>query len=133
MRIWLVSILLLCTISCSNNEDNQKIIDKNTMIEVLVDIHLADATLSIANLKINRDTSEIELYYGDVLKKYRITQNQIDNSLKYYTSRPKEFEKIYEKVSEKLAKMESEFLQKQPKNEDPVKGDSIKSDTLHLE
>lgn len=103
------------------------------MIEVLVDIHLADATLSIANLKINRDTSEIELYYGDVLKKYRITQNQIENSLKYYTSRPKEFEKIYEKVSEKLAKMESEFLQKQPKNEDPVKGDSIKSDTLHLE
>jgi hypothetical protein len=133
MRLLLFSIILLVTISCSNNEDNQKIIDKSTMIEVLVDIHLADATLSIANLKINRDTSEIELYYGDVLKKYRITQNQIDNSLKYYTSRPKEFEKIYEKVSEKLAKMESEFLQKQPKNEDPVKGDSIKSDTLHLE
>ncbi|MFA6400546.1 MAG: DUF4296 domain-containing protein [Salinivirgaceae bacterium] len=133
MRIWLISILLLGTISCSNSESNQKIIDKNTMIEVLVDIHIADATLSIANLKINRDTNEIELYYGDVLKKHHITQNQIDNSLKYYTSRPKEFEKIYEKVSEKLAKMESEFQQNQAKDDDLVKGDSIKNDTLLME
>ncbi len=133
MRIWLISILFLTTISCSNNEANYKIIDKNNMVDVLVDIHLADATLSIANLKINRDTSDIELYYNDIFLKHHITQHQFENSLTYYTSRPKEFEKIYEKVSEKLAKMESDFLQKHPNDEELVKGDSIKSDTLHIE
>ena len=100
------------------------------MVDVLVDVHIADAIITISNLKTMADTNAIQLYYADVLKKHQITQNQFEKSLKFYTSKPKEFEIIYEKVSEKLAKMEGEFDLKTAAEKEKLRKPPIMNDTL---
>ena len=108
---WLFAFTLLF-VGCATKDEDQ-IIGKEKFAEVLTAIHLADATLAVSDLQVNRDTTAIEYYYNDVLVKYGVTQRQIENSFKYYATKPRQFEKIYETVSENLAKMESEFNEKQ--------------------
>jgi response regulator RpfG family c-di-GMP phosphodiesterase len=131
MRFLGISFLfLVVALSCSRGSSNYSIIGEEKMVDVLVDIHMADATLNVANLRVVADTSIIKLYYSDVLKKHNFTQKQFDNSIKYYSSKPKDFEKIYEKVSEKLAKLESEFQEKSSRDKDKIKNGKIEKDLI---
>lgn len=95
--------------SCSINSSDNEIINEDKFIDVLVDIHLADATLVVKGLKINTDSTKIRLFYNDVLVKHNVTQKQIENTLLLYSEDPRDFEKIYEKVSEKIVKLEGEY------------------------
>ncbi len=126
MKTFLISnfsliILLIAVLSgCSPSKPSTDALGEDEMVELLVDIHFADALLMVSNFKIKRDTVIIEHYYNDVLKKHHTTQKQIENSIKYYSKNPRKFEKIYLKVSEKLSKMESEFQQKGTANPDSI-------------
>jgi uncharacterized protein (UPF0276 family) len=88
---------------------NNNIIDEDTFIDVLVDIHIADAIIVVNGLKINTDSTQIRQYYHDVLVKYDITQVQLQQTLVYYAKNPRDFERLYKKVSEKIVKQEEEF------------------------
>ncbi|MDA3893906.1 MAG: DUF4296 domain-containing protein [Salinivirgaceae bacterium] len=95
--------------SCSEESMNGNIIKRDTFIKVLTDIHMADATLVVKGFRVRTDSTRIRLFYNDVLMEYNVTQKQIQNTLKYYTSNPKKFEKVYEKVSENIVKLEEQF------------------------
>lgn len=82
---------------------------------MLVDIHLADGILAVKGYNINRDSTNIELVYQDVINKYNTTQKQFLETVTYYSKEPREYERIYEKVSEKLAKLESELEEESKK------------------
>jgi len=104
--LFFVQFIYGCS-SCKKNE--AVILDEDTFVDVLVDIHLADAILHANKYRINRDSVKIHLYYNDVLIKHNVTQKQIQNTIGYYTNHPKKFEKIYNKVSEKIVKLEEEY------------------------
>lgn len=107
------SLLLLLSLSlifsCSNDSFSGDIINEDTFIDVLVDIHIADATLVVKGLKINSDSTKIRMFYNDVLLKYNVTQKQIENTFVFYSKNPRDFEELYEKVSENIVKLESEY------------------------
>ncbi len=133
MKLLMVIVSIMLVASCSYMNADHKIIDKKSMVDVLVDIHIADAILGTSTLRVNRDSLEIESYYDDILKKHQVTQIQIDNSLKHYAKDIKEFEDIYLQVSEKLSKMESEYQKNALLNQENTKQDSIESSTSELE
>ena len=117
----LIFTFLVCMSGCSDSTPSTDALGEDEMVELLVDIHMADAILAVSNFKIKRDTVVIEHYYNDVLKKHHTTQKQIENSIKYYSKKPRKFEKIYVQVSDKLSKMESGFQQKGTAKPDSTK------------
>jgi hypothetical protein len=133
MKILLATISIILATSCSFLSSENTIIDQDTMVDVLVDIHLADAILGGSSLRINRDTLEIKMYYDNILMKHHITQKQIDNSLKHYAKDIKKFEDIYLQVSEKLSKMESEYQKNATLEKEKIKQDTLINDTSDLE
>jgi hypothetical protein len=59
--------------------------------------------------------TEADFYYS-ILKKHEVADSTFEQSLIYYSSLPKEFEKIYSRVLNKLNEMEQDQLklQQQP-------------------
>ncbi len=125
MRTKITTIIIFVGISilfgCSRSSGSQGILNKSKFVDVLVDIHMADAVLSVEGYRIYSDSTKIRLYYNDVLKKHNVTQQQIENTLKYYSKNPRQFENVYKEVSEKIGKLEEEY-EKKNKTKDSQKG-----------
>lgn len=83
--------------ACNTNKAPQNIIERSKMINVLVDMHLADAVLAKVN---NTDTMLMmaSSKYYFIFKKYQIDSAKFTNSLKYYNNEPDEFKKMYAEV-----------------------------------
>jgi hypothetical protein len=107
-----VFILLIITVSCENPivEKPEILIKKDKMIEIIVDAHLAEATF---NMRRNQDSlvmksSSTDFYYS-VLKDHQVTDSVFEQSFVYYASFPKQFEKMYQDVMNKLNEIEQEY------------------------
>lgn len=80
------------------------------MIDLLVDIHLAEATF---NNRRHRDTlieksSSVNFYYS-ILEKHQIPDSVFEKSFVFYASQPRKFERMYRQTMNKLNEMEQEY------------------------
>lgn len=79
------------------------------MINMLYDIHLAEATFNkMRTDSLVRKSSSVNFYYS-VLAKYEVADSVFENSFVYYASVPKNFEKMYREVMNKLSETEQEY------------------------
>lgn len=108
INLSLVFFMMLIS-SCSFFNKNDDIIKKQKFIEVLTDIHMADATLTVKGYHINKDTVEIEKYYGYLLGKHNVTPIELKKTFEYYSKHTEQYDKIYDEVLNNLAKKESEL------------------------
>lgn len=87
--------------ACNTNKVPDKVIPKDKMVNVLVDMHIADAVLSKVR---NQDTmlmmASSKYYY--IFKKYSIDSAKFTNSLKYYYFELDEFNELYKQVLDTL-------------------------------
>jgi hypothetical protein len=67
------------------------------MIDFLIDLHKLDGVLITKGLTTIDDRENV-YYYNALLAKHKITKEQFDSSLVWYTSQPKKFSKIYKQV-----------------------------------
>ncbi len=94
------------------------LLSRDRMIDMLIELHLSQ---SIAQTR--RFTSDEAMkytesdYYYSVLQKFKTNDSTFEQSLVYYSGRPKEFEKIYTRVLNRLNEMEQEQAKK---NQQPV-------------
>ena len=98
--------------SCSKPpvEKPEKLIHADKMIDMLVDVHLAESAF---NTRRSQDSlvmksSSVDFYYS-VLEKYHVADSVFEKSLVFYASQPRKFEKMYRKVMNKLNEMEHEY------------------------
>lgn len=108
--------LLMAFYSCDEPvvEKPKNLVSRDKMINILTDIHLAEAiyqTRRFSNDRIMRLT-DTDFYYS-VLRKHNVPDSTFEMSLIYYTSMPKEYEKIYSRVLNKLNEMEQKFENKE--------------------
>jgi hypothetical protein len=79
-------------------------LDKDRMINILIDIHIAEAKASGASLR-SQDSSTV--YYkvleGDVFKKHGVDSTIYYNSYRYYMQHIKEMDQIYAAVVDSLS------------------------------
>jgi hypothetical protein len=104
-------ILVFAIISCDKPafEKPKHLINEKQMIEMLVDVHLADATyLQMRNDSIVKKSSATNFYYS-VLEKYHVPDSVFEQSFVFYASNPKQFEKMYREVMTKLSEIEQQF------------------------
>ena len=107
-RLILIIISVLI-VSCDSKEISvpDDVIPKEKMVQVLADIHIAEATV---NYKSVGDTVKpnIENYYSDVFKKHSITQDQYRKSYQFYLDNPSMMNKMYDEVINELSRRQSE-------------------------
>jgi hypothetical protein len=85
--------------ACSGNKNKTEIIKHDQMVSLLTDIHILDGSMYNA-VSQSQDT----LYkYGTarylvLFKKYHVDSVEFRRSLKYYTTKPVEFQGMYDKI-----------------------------------
>jgi hypothetical protein len=100
------------------------VIPQDSMVDIMVDIHLVEG--GKMGRKFMGDTLLIDDYYHKVFDKYNISKTYFDNSFRFYSSSPKDMDKVYEKVVERLNQMQK----KAPKWEE--NGDSSSTKEMDL-
>ncbi len=97
----------------------KNLVPEQKMIDILVDVHLAEAMFQNRQFK-EDDLKKLktEDYYYSVLKKHNVVDSTFEKSLVYYGGYPKDFERMYSKVLDKLHLMEQKYIEKgnQPVN-----------------
>jgi hypothetical protein len=128
-------LLLLCAIiSCGSSNNNvipepSDLIDKETMTNIITDLHIADA--GVQRLYLPPDSAEqlVKIYYAAIAQKYGISFATINNSFNYYLSKPALLDSMFTKSIEKLSTLESqaraEFIKTQNLNTDTLTNNSV--------
>jgi len=99
--------------SCSTENKQKKeaaVIPKGKMIPLLVDIHLADAAISVNRRKQPSGKEPVKQIYVSVLNKHGFTREQFDKSIDFYSQNIEEYVKIYDEVIIELSKLEGANL-----------------------
>ncbi|WP_163324919.1 DUF4296 domain-containing protein [Draconibacterium mangrovi] len=108
---FLIIIIAVCAFTACENEIMPKpehLIKEKKMINMLVDVHLADAAFNHFRYDSAMLNSRTENFYYSVLDKYEVTDSLFEQSLVFYESHPKNFEKMYRRVMSRLSEMEQE-------------------------
>lgn len=113
MRILLTSIILLFFVnSCTyfEAEVDPDIIQRDTFILSLVDVHIADVLLAKERKfdKSLKDTTGKKSYYNSIFKKYKINEYRFNKTVTYYGEHIPEYNEIYKEVIEKLSEARAE-------------------------
>ena len=77
------------------------------MAQILAEVHLAESTL--AALSAAHPVATHNSYYKSVLQKHGLSKMEFDSAVAYYSTKPDEYEKIYENVIEILTAKELEI------------------------
>lgn len=85
------------------------IIQSDQMIDILVDIHLAESAAPVLKTDSIKPEHLMQSYYSIIFEHHTITQSKFENSFQYYTEHPLVLNYIYQKVVEKLNLMESAY------------------------
>jgi len=109
--IFLLALLFSGFTSCHHNsiEKPDKLINKTTFTKMMVDMYLIQA-LNIDTVnqpKLNKVT-QTDLYFS-VLKKYSVPDTVFIRSLMYYSSFPKDYEKMHVEIMNILNEKEEKF------------------------
>jgi hypothetical protein len=116
MKIYKVTFAILTSLvfilsSCEEEiKKPHKFIEQEQMVDVLVDLSLAEGTRALARRNNNKKDLHkltVDQYYNLVFDKYGITREQYDSINDYYTHFPEKYEEIYKKVINKLNMIEA--------------------------
>jgi len=108
----IISIILILGFTACDTEVYKKpkhLIKEKKMIDMLVDVHLAEAAYNNQSYRNTtaRRLTETDFYYS-VLHKYNVPDSVFERSFVYYASKPKVFEKMYRQVTNRLTEIEEE-------------------------
>lgn len=111
MRIvWVLFVIVGLLSSCSKKQVLvlENIIPRDSMILLMTDIHLAEATIQIRNLG-RSDTTRQEAYsrYRYIYEKYKVSDGRFRESFEFYRSQPEYFHKMYDEVLTRLSEKQA--------------------------
>jgi hypothetical protein len=117
MKKWaFLALLTLLIVSCNSilRSKPSGTLSEEEMTDLLVDIHLTEATLSIADESLSRshDTTNLRVRFAQVFKKHDVKPDDFKASLDYYLEHIEELDKIYVEVINRLTEMEANLLPK---------------------
>lgn len=113
---FLLALLFSGLSSCHHNtiEKPDKLISKSTFTKMMVDMYLIQAMkLDTANQPKLKKVTQTDLYFS-VLKKYSVADTVFIRSLMYYSSFPKDYEKMHVEIMNILNEKEEKFRPANP-------------------
>jgi len=119
LGILLAVTLLFGVSSCYNTNIKKpdKLIPKKKFEKMMVDIYLAQGmSFDHSPDSIKKKITQTDLYFA-VLKKYNVPDTVFIRSLIYYSSFPKDYEKLHEQIMNVMKEGEAQFKPKGALNE----------------
>ena len=113
--IALLALLFSGFTACNKSEVQKpnKLIKKDKFVKMMVDIYLIQGlNVGTDNPKMLKKVSQTDLYYS-VLNKYSVPDTVFIRSLMYYSSFPKEYEKMHVDIMNILNQAELQFKPKE--------------------
>jgi hypothetical protein len=103
--------LVVLLISCDYKviEKPKPLIREKQMVDMLFDLHMAEATFNRMRYDSVLSNSSSANFYYSVLEKYEVPDSVFEKSFIYYASDPKSFEKMYREVISRLGETEQSF------------------------
>jgi hypothetical protein len=110
----------LLLVSCRENWVGKPkgLISQKKMVSILVDLHVADAVFQNKGNAGPLEKLKSEDIYYSVLKKYNVADTIFEKSFIYYSYFPKEFEKIYANVLDRVNQMQEKVNPREKKELD---------------
>lgn len=123
-------LLLSGFMGCHNKSRHVEILSRDTLIEVLADLHIAEGALRVNQFGIaEQNIIRRNAYFNWVMHKHHITYQQFDNSFKYYLNETERFSKMYDLVINRI--QEKELENKRSPKEELIRKDSLAKDSLN--
>lgn len=128
----LILIAVLLFSSCSKEEEKrpEEVLSESEMVDVMVDVHLAEAVLTRKrgeNQKVDKLT---DAYYQKIYEKHNITKKTFETSFSYYQQNLSDLQRIYEQVITELNKMQREReMERKAKNNNADEEEEKKPDS----
>lgn len=97
---------LLSLVACSP-DSSRPIIPEDKMADILIDQYLVQ---SAAVQRPVEKPDKVNYYYAHILEKYHYTEAEFDSSVVWYTAHMDVYEKVYEKVMQRLQAMEDSCM-----------------------
>jgi hypothetical protein len=114
-----ITLIIACVFlfSCSEKKPLSippTILPKEKMVEVMVDIHLLEASINLSISYADKITpgNPNPTPNFDILTKNKITKKQYDDSFDFYTQHPELLNEVYEQVLSDLSKMQAQVTNK---------------------
>jgi hypothetical protein len=99
----LLLILAALLVGCGKTEQikGKEFIDREVLVDVLVDIHLVDGITNDRKFHRKYEVDEIDLL-TPILEKYQVSRSMLDTTLAEYSRNPELFDQVYNDVLIKL-------------------------------
>ncbi len=94
----------------------ETILPKQKMAEVMLDIHLLEATMNLNSTAADKVPPGNPTPNFDVLKKNNISKKQYDESFDFYSQHPALLNEVYDLVLNDLSKMQAQVLNSPPRS-----------------
>jgi hypothetical protein len=112
-QILICSFLLLLLVSCSpgkeptENTVPAEIIQPDSMVNILTEIHIAEAILREVKADSKHKEKKAEVYFAEIFEKHKVTRDQYEKSIEFYQQRLDIYKDIYEEVITLLSQKQS--------------------------
>jgi hypothetical protein len=104
MNKWLLIVLIYLTQFSCTGGTKTKPISRKDLIQLLVDINIADAIVSSPQYASQIATIDSASFYGSIYLKHKHTKEELEKTLKYYSAQPDILSAIYDEVFAELNK-----------------------------
>lgn len=112
IRYIVFTLLIFIAFACNSSKPEvtlpANVVSKDTMVDILVDVHILEATIDLGIMKSEIDLKQTDKYYP-IFKKHNITRQEYDKSLLFYTSHPELLNQIYDNVIAGLSRKQAEL------------------------
>ncbi len=121
--IILLALVLVIPIGCSEKTQitGKEYIPKETLVDVLVDLHLVDGITNDRKFYRKYEGVDSIDLLGPILEKYEVTQKMFDTTIYEYSRHPDQMDEVYNEVLMKLNIMLDENDQEEDELSIPVK------------
>jgi hypothetical protein len=92
-------ILIMLIISCSDQSSSTDLMSEQQMVDFLLDINIINSSRAYRN---NSDLNYYNIKDTFLYKKHNIDSMQFVNSNSYYSSKPKQYLRIYSELQKKM-------------------------------
>lgn len=110
-KLFIIFLVLSCNLG--KNEIPGNILPKNKMIPILIDIHIAEASVQENGVVGDSAIQKAKDYYAYIYKLHDVTAEQFEVSFDYYCRNLSLMNEIYDKMIEELSKKEGQHFSRE--------------------
>lgn len=108
-RYFLLVILSLTSAACSSKKDAQPLVNRETMVKILVDMHLLEANQQLTSQYEKGRAIKTIMGYEMIFLEHKVEPKDFYETFAWYRNNPKEMEELYQLVIEEATRRESEI------------------------